>query len=163
MHSERHHLPVARSFRALGRPHSFHSHRITCSQKGTICPLLGLLAHSALLGDTTCAESHMQTGAICTSLALLAHSVLSGDPTHFTCTISHAHRRAPSAHRSRCSLIQRFLETLLACRQAPSAHRSCCSLILRAPPGDRFGYRLVATTYRYPDHPPKYQPKLAHK
>ena len=42
-------------------------------------------------------------------------------------------RQEPSAHRSCCSLIQRFRETLLAqnhtCRQAPSAHSSRCSLI----------------------------------
>ena len=46
-------------------------------------PIARLLAHSALLRDTShfaCAESHMQTGVICPSLALLAHSALSADP-----------------------------------------------------------------------------------
>merc|ERR1739844_553542 len=82
----------------------------------------------------------MQTGAICPSLALLTHSALSGDPTHFTRTESHAHRKASSARRSYCSLIQRSWQTPLISlaqnhththRQAPSAHRSRCSLIQR--------------------------------
>ena len=53
MHTERHHLPVAP---VAGRPHSFHSHRITCTQKGAICPSLALLTHSALSGDTACRQ-----------------------------------------------------------------------------------------------------------
>ena len=112
--------------------------------KGAICPSLALLAHTVLSGDTACAESHTQTGAICPLLTVLAHSALSGDPTDFTRTESHAHRMAPFAHRSRCSLIQRFPETLPARRQAPSARRSRCLLILGAPPGGRFGNRLVS-------------------
>ena len=49
---------------------------------------------------------------------------------------NHTCRQAPSAHYSRCSLIQRFCETLLTLlkqnhtpRQASSAHHSRCSLI----------------------------------
>ena len=121
-HADRRHLPitrVARSFSAFRRSHSFHSHRITCTQKGIICPSLALLTHSALLGDTACAESHTQTGAICPSLALLAHSALSVEPTHFTRTEPHAHRKASSVRRSRCSLIQHSWISLLTLWQFP--------------------------------------------
>ena len=84
-----------------------HTNTRTCAQTGAICPSLALLALAALSGDTACAESHMQTGAICPSLELLAHSALSGDLTHITRTESRVHRKASSAHRLRCSLIQR--------------------------------------------------------
>ena len=80
-HTDRCHLPiahVARSFNTLRRPHSFHLHRISFTQKGIICPLLPLLTHSALLAG----------------------------PAHFTRTESqmHTRRQAPSPHRSHCSL-----------------------------------------------------------
>ena len=46
-----------------------HSH----TQTGAICPLLALLAHSELSGDTACAETHTQAGAIC-PIACVARS-----------------------------------------------------------------------------------------
>ena len=112
------------------------------TKAGVICPSLVLLTHSALLADPahftrTESPTHTHTERlICPSLALLA--VLSGDPPYFTQTESHAHRKASSARRSRCLLIQHSWQTLLISlaqnythtdRKASSAHRSCCSLI----------------------------------
>ena len=80
-HSDRCHLPIARVARSFSTFKRHYLHRITRKQKGVICPLRTLLAHSVLLAEPanftfSLSHSHAQKGIICPSLALFANSSL---------------------------------------------------------------------------------------
>ena len=133
-------------------------------QTGNIFPALALLTHSALLGDTACAESHNQTGTICLSLVLLAHSALLGDTV---CAESHTQTGAFCSLLAHSALLVLLIilnnwgnltiqesigqicpqaaekKHLLQCRSAPWWPIS-------APPGGK-------VAMNYPNHPLKYQ------